>query len=133
MSVVAFNSCVSCGACCAFYRVSFYWAETDPLLDGNVPVELTEPVNPYKVAMKGTNCPQPRCVALQGEIGVNVSCGIYAQRSSVCRDFPDADSVEDQLALCNRARSAYGLPHLDPPTPLAPTPPPDYEPVPAAV
>ncbi|MBB8903342.1 YkgJ family cysteine cluster protein, partial [Escherichia coli] len=21
------NPCITCGACCAFFRVSFYWAE----------------------------------------------------------------------------------------------------------
>ncbi|EEX7666747.1 YkgJ family cysteine cluster protein, partial [Escherichia coli] len=23
------NPCMTCGACCAFFRVSFYWAEAD--------------------------------------------------------------------------------------------------------
>ncbi|HBP8873638.1 TPA: YkgJ family cysteine cluster protein, partial [Escherichia coli] len=23
------NPCMRCGACCAFFRVSFYWAEAD--------------------------------------------------------------------------------------------------------
>lgn len=23
------NPCVSCGACCAYFRVSFYWAESE--------------------------------------------------------------------------------------------------------
>ncbi|MLR39642.1 YkgJ family cysteine cluster protein, partial [Salmonella enterica subsp. enterica] len=27
MSVL--NPCMTCGACCAYFRVSFYWAEGD--------------------------------------------------------------------------------------------------------
>ena len=23
------NPCIECGACCAYYRASFYWAEAD--------------------------------------------------------------------------------------------------------
>ncbi|EKJ0223351.1 YkgJ family cysteine cluster protein, partial [Escherichia coli] len=23
------NPCMACGACCAFFRVSFYWAKVD--------------------------------------------------------------------------------------------------------
>jgi len=27
MSVVSFNPCIDCGACCALFRASFYWAD----------------------------------------------------------------------------------------------------------
>jgi hypothetical protein len=30
------NPCVSCGACCAHFRVSFYWAEADDAPGGIV-------------------------------------------------------------------------------------------------
>ncbi|ENO4720751.1 YkgJ family cysteine cluster protein, partial [Escherichia coli] len=39
------NPCMTCGACCAFFRVSFYWAEADDA-GGNVPVSLTEQISP---------------------------------------------------------------------------------------
>ncbi|EER5964904.1 YkgJ family cysteine cluster protein, partial [Escherichia coli] len=39
------NPCMTCGACCAFFRVSFYWAEADDA-GGKVPVSLTEQISP---------------------------------------------------------------------------------------
>ncbi|WP_181405130.1 YkgJ family cysteine cluster protein [Aestuariibacter sp. GS-14] len=96
-------SCVNCGACCASFRVSFYWSEADPFTAGTVPAELTEKISPTRVAMAGTNQPKPRCVALQGEVGKEVSCGIYPQRSSTCREF-EAGSVE-----CLKARVKHGI------------------------
>ncbi|MEC7468473.1 MAG: YkgJ family cysteine cluster protein [Pseudomonadota bacterium] len=96
-------SCVNCGACCASFRVSFYWSEADPFTGGTVPTELTEKISPTRVAMKGTNRPQPRCDALQGDIGQQVACGIYAQRSSTCREF------EAGSAQCLKARFKHGI------------------------
>lgn len=48
------NPCMHCGACCAYFRVSFYWAE---MVSGGgvVPDELTEPLTPFLSCMKGTN------------------------------------------------------------------------------
>lgn len=112
------NPCVLCGACCAFFRVSFYWEETNAACTNGVPTELTEEVNEFLQCMKGTNQPMPRCVALQGQIGEKVGCLIYDQRSSPCRDFglhyengcliTDAEN----LARCNEARKAWNLPPL---------------------
>lgn len=42
------NPCMTCGACCACFRVSFYWAEGDDA-SGRVPASLTEPVTPFYV------------------------------------------------------------------------------------
>ncbi len=95
--------CQRCGACCATFRVSFYWAEADDAPGGTVPVALTEAVSPQLRCMKGTERKPVRCVALQGEIGQQVGCGIYAQRSSTCR------SVEPGDAQCRKARAAWGL------------------------
>ncbi|MFH8134660.1 YkgJ family cysteine cluster protein [Pantoea osteomyelitidis] len=105
------NPCMTCGACCAHFRVSFYWAEADDG-GGAVPASLTEPLNLFLRAMRGTNSLAPRCVALQGEIGGCVSCGIYAERPSPCREFNM--SGEDGIAndACDRARARYGLPPL---------------------
>ena len=60
------NPCMSCGACCAYYRVSFYWGESDGAPGGFVPKELTEQVHPQLLCMKGTNNYPPRCIALRG-------------------------------------------------------------------
>ena len=96
-------SCVDCGACCATFRVSFYWAEADPFTGGTVPAELTTKISPNLVSMEGTNQPNPRCVALTGEIGQQVSCSIYEKRSSTCREF-EAGSVD-----CLKARLKHGI------------------------
>ncbi|WP_312240561.1 YkgJ family cysteine cluster protein [Pantoea sp.] len=106
-----FNPCMTCGACCAHFRVSFYWAEADDA-GGAVPAALTEPLNLFLRAMRGTNSAAPHCVALQGEVGGCVSCGIYAQRPTPCREF--SMSGENGIAneACDRARARYGLPPL---------------------
>jgi len=101
------QACTCCGACCALFRVSFYWGETTAHPRGTVPEALTTAVNPHYVCMKGTVRAPARCVALVGEVGREVSCSIYAQRSSTCREFA-ASSDE-----CNRARAGSGLAPLD--------------------
>jgi len=97
------QACLTCGACCAYFRVSFYWSETDAHPDGSVPQHLTTPINPYLVAMSGTEVRPARCVALEGEVGRCVSCSIYARRSSTCREFEAGDE------RCNQARALHGL------------------------
>lgn len=74
--------------------------------NGTVPTELTVPVSPYHVCMKGTSQKPVRCIALDGTIGAQVSCSIYAQRSSTCREFEAG--TED----CAKARKLHGLPEL---------------------
>lgn len=105
------NSCLNCGACCAHFRVSFYWAEAD---DGGglVPTALTEPLNLFMRNMRGTNTRSSRCVALEGEIGQCVSCGIYAQRPTPCREFTPSGEGGVRNEACDRARAHYGLPPL---------------------
>ncbi|WP_313046971.1 YkgJ family cysteine cluster protein [Atlantibacter hermannii] len=105
------NECLSCGACCAFFRVSFYWAEADDG-GGQVPAQLTEPVTPFLRCMRGTNARAPRCVALQGEPGKTVSCAIYHQRPSPCREFSLSGENGITHDACNRARAHHGLPPL---------------------
>ncbi|MGN2398423.1 YkgJ family cysteine cluster protein, partial [Klebsiella quasipneumoniae] len=46
------NPCMTCGACCAYFRVSFYWAEADDA-GGLVPAALTEPLTPFLRCMSG--------------------------------------------------------------------------------
>lgn len=108
------HPCLSCGACCALYRVTFHWLETTSGNPAGVPVDLVEPVDLHRVAMKGTLSKPVRCVALEGEVGCKVRCRIHAQRSSTCRDFRVSweDGVHD--ADCDRARAAIGLPPLEP-------------------
>ncbi|NDL62430.1 YkgJ family cysteine cluster protein [Acerihabitans arboris] len=107
------NPCMSCGACCAWFRVSFYWAEGD---DGGgvVPNALTEPLTPFLRCMAGTNGRSPRCRALEGEVGKSVRCTIYAGRPSPCREFTMAGEQGRPNDACDRARAHYGLPPLAP-------------------
>lgn len=92
------DSCVTCGACCAHFRVSFYWAEGE-----QIPDQMVEPLTAVYSCMQGTNQKNPRCIALEGEIGQQVSCGIYQLRSSSCKEVQAGDPQ------CNKARHAYGL------------------------
>ncbi|MEB7537530.1 YkgJ family cysteine cluster protein [Pantoea anthophila] len=105
------NPCISCGACCAHFRVSFYWAEADDA-GGLVPTDLTEPLSLLMRNMRGTNDRTPRCIALQGEIGGCVSCGIYEQRPTPCREFLLSGEGGIHNEACDRARARYGLPPL---------------------
>ena len=100
------SPCLSCGACCSSFRVSFYWAESTAHPDGHVPVELTNSVTPVTRCMQGTDSSSPRCVALGGRVGEGVSCRIYAQRPSVCHEVQPGDE------FCQRARRRHGLPPL---------------------
>ncbi|MFO7278325.1 MAG: YkgJ family cysteine cluster protein [Pseudomonadota bacterium] len=105
------NSCLRCGACCATYRVSFYWAEAEHY---GLPDSLIEKVSPWHACMAGTGQPEPRCRALAGTIGRSVSCLVYSRRPSPCRELQPG---EDK---CIRARVRHGLePYLDEETPDA--------------
>jgi Fe-S-cluster containining protein len=101
------NVCMRCGACCAFFRVSFYWGESTESGYGTVPAALTEKVNDTLLCMQGTNQKQVRCIALTGEIGQSVSCSIYSHRSSTCREFAVS---HDSTSACSRARAYWNLP-----------------------
>ncbi|WJV64511.1 YkgJ family cysteine cluster protein [Pectobacteriaceae bacterium C52] len=105
------SPCMQCGACCSYFRVSFYWAEADDGV-GAVPVSLTEPISPFLRCMQGTNRKSPRCCALDGEIGIAVRCRIYANRPSTCHEFSPSGENSQINEACDRARAYYGLPAL---------------------
>ncbi|MCB9665432.1 MAG: YkgJ family cysteine cluster protein [Alphaproteobacteria bacterium] len=102
------HPCLSCGACCAAYRVSFYWAESRAG-GGSVPDGLVEQVGPWRAAMQGTSQAAPRCAALLGTVGESVRCSIYEDRPSPCHELKA--SWEDGLPddKCDRARQRHGL------------------------
>ena len=108
------NPCLTCGACCAQFRISFYWAETDPAWEQRVPPELVEQISPFLCAMKGTNNKNPRCVALQGVVGNQVSCLIYNFRPTACREFAISGQDNQPNDLCDTARKSWGLRPLPP-------------------
>ncbi len=112
------NPCLTCGACCEVFRVSFYWGEAEREIGGIVPPELTEDFSAFRRCMKGTNKKKPRCIALSGDVGRFVFCTIYNNRPSPCRQFGITfengtwyTDVAD-LLRCNEARSIKGLPPL---------------------
>lgn len=108
------NPCLTCGACCAHFRVSFYWGECRSA-GGTVPDELVEQISPYHVAMRGTTSKPVHCVSLLGEVGRGVRCTAYAQRSSTCRSFSASWEHGEHNPDCDAARAAFGLPPLTPP------------------
>lgn len=108
------HPCLQCGACCAHFRVSFYWAEADDASPGGVPAVLTRPLTPHLRAMRGTDQAQPRCVALRGEVGVSTLCDIHPLRSSTCRDFEASYERGHANPHCDAARARWCLPPLGP-------------------
>jgi Fe-S-cluster containining protein len=100
------NVCQPCGACCAHFRVSFYWAEADDAPGGFVPAALTEQLTPHLRCMQGTSQKAPRCTALDGEVGQWVACRIYENRPTTCHE------VMPGSAQCLKARAAHGMPEL---------------------
>ncbi len=108
------NPCTNCGACCAYYRVSFYCGELTGGSGGIVPAELTSPVTPFIACMKGTETGHGRCIALVGELGQpGIHCRIYANRPTPCREF--ANWLEDGSPNpeCQKLRQRIGLPPLE--------------------
>jgi Fe-S-cluster containining protein len=94
------SPCTRCGACCAAFRVSFYWAEA---ATRGLPEELTEKIGPVHACMAGTNRAVPHCAALAGTVGGEVRCTVYEARPSPCREVEPGDDK------CRRARERHGL------------------------
>ena len=97
------HPCQKCGACCASFRVAFYWME-------EVPEEYSVDLDISHKCMKGTEVKhQPKCVALKGRVGSFVGCEIYDKRSSTCRNFQA--SYEDGIhrPRCDEARAKHGM------------------------
>ena len=103
--------CQSCGACCAFFRVSFHWTETSAASHG-VPANLTMTQSAYMNAMSGTEKTISRCTALKGTVAKSVACTIYENRPSPCRAFGASFENGVRSEDCEKARSHHGLPAL---------------------
>lgn len=102
------HPCLSCGACCAFFRVSFHWTETATESHG-VPIALTKQISQYVNAMNGTDQAKPSCVALEGIIGKSTSCSIYENRPDCCRQFQASFEDGSKNDKCDEARASKGL------------------------
>lgn len=110
------NPCTECGACCASFRVSFYWGETDAAPGGTVPSTLTTVISPHRVAMRGTEKNPVHCTALEGTVGKGVRCNIYPLRSSTCREFTASWENGSHDPRCDHARAKHSLPPLPAPS-----------------
>ncbi len=103
------HPCESCGACCAFFLVSFPSGETDDCEGGVVPFGMSGCSSETRRFMNGTEKRSPRCMALQGVVGKRVACSIYEKRPTTCRAFNRSWENDTGNTLCDRARSVFGL------------------------
>jgi uncharacterized protein len=108
------NPCLECGICCTHFRISFYWAEADDAPGGFVPAHMTEKLNHHLRCMKGSNQMPRRCSALEGVIGETVSCSIYENRPTPCREFPVFFADGTPNPKCDELRALIGLPAIEP-------------------
>jgi Fe-S-cluster containining protein len=108
------SPCTRCGACCAFFRVAFYWREAEPKdVENPVPGGLFEDLTQDLRCMKGTAAKhRPKCTALSGRIGKEVGCTIYHNRPTPCREFQFSYYEGKPNPRCDEARRAHGLPPL---------------------
>jgi len=111
-AISTMHPCLTCGACCAYFRVSFHWSEADAAHGGQVPIELTEPLRVHERVMRGTSAAQPRCIALDADIGRYSRCTIHDRRPSVCAAVPASLEFGQRSAQCDKSRQAHGLPLL---------------------
>lgn len=113
----SFNPCLDCGICCTHFRISFYWGEADDAPGGFVPAAMTEKLNSFMRCMKGSNDANRRCSALEGTLGQQVSCSIYENRPTPCREFPVYFDDGTPNPKCDELRAKINLPPLPNPHP----------------
>ena len=89
--------CQSCGACCAY---SADWPRFALETEEEILAIPREVVDDARGTMR---CTGDRCVALHGEVGVAVTCTVYAVRPEVCRACQPGDDS------CQLARRRFGL------------------------
>jgi hypothetical protein len=112
------NPCLNCGACCSHFRISFYHSELDYHPSGQVPDKLAVKVNDTFACMQGT-IDGGRCVALQGEIGKQISCAIYENRPSPCRKYAVWEEDGTPNHQCQTLRKQIGIVPLVPRRPAS--------------
>lgn len=105
------NPCISCGACCAYFRVQFYWREANAQDSKHpVPQHLFEELTDQHRCMKGTaDKHRPKCEALAGRIGQDAKCSIYELRPTPCRAFKASYEDGVRHSRCDEARAWHGL------------------------
>lgn len=103
------SPCERCGACCAFFPVTFPLTDMEEAKNPAILQRFSLTSGALLRIMRGTELKPPRCIALQGEIGMRVRCSIYEQRPSSCRNFIRSWEEDTGNALCDRARCVFGL------------------------
>jgi len=94
------DPCRSCGACCGY-------SSTWPRFTLESDAEIARiPATLVAADGSGMRCAGERCRALDGTIGSETTCTIYAVRPIVCRDCLPGDDA------CTIAREARGLPAI---------------------
>ncbi len=107
------HPCQKCGACCTTFCVAFKSSELSRDQYG-VPASLTFKLSSDTLAMKGKVPGSTRCVALHGHVGENVSCRIYQNRPSPCRNFKASYEDGVRNPRCDECRIARGMKPLTP-------------------
>lgn len=109
------NPCLTCGACCTHFRISFYGGETDAHPYGFVPDSMVVNLTGTIVCMRGTeHAPTGRCTALTGEVGKSIACTIYENRPTPCREYHVWDQEGTPNPKCQELRAKHGIPLLQP-------------------
>ncbi len=103
------HPCQRCGACCAAFRVSFWRSELSSGGSWQVPLEAVEDSGGSLVSLKGTTQHNPGCDSLKGRVGDQVTCQIYENRPSPCRNFKASYEEGYREERCDLARSKHGL------------------------
>ena len=80
--------CTECGACCA--HTDPKWVELTNDDAARIPAELLQAgdIQPYAMKMCGGHC-----VALRGVVGRSVSCLVYPNRPTICRQVQRGDAM----------------------------------------
>jgi Fe-S-cluster containining protein len=110
------HPCLTCGACCSYFFVSFDARELTPEFGPwQVPDYLTIIAEDGSPTMLGTDIlHRPRCTALAGRVGKSSSCQIYSQRPGTCRNFKASYEGGIKNPRCDEARAFHALPALTP-------------------
>ena len=75
---------------------------------------MASKVNEVIACMQGTEAGNGRCIALVGELGKSgISCRIYPNRPSPCREFANWLADGSPNPDCQRIRAKIGLPPLE--------------------
>lgn len=106
------NHCISCGGCCAGWKIYFPIKELEP--KGTVPKKMADKFGIDYAVLKHTDDEIQKCKSLDGDLGKSVSCTKYDVRPTICREFKPSYEDGVKNIRCDQARSRVNLPPLTP-------------------